>query len=149
MSKPTLNSTSYDIDIDNSTNFTNIPTSSNSPKLESCTLCQRGAPKLPSKELVGYESNGADTGWKCDEMDAFIPIMFSNPELVYLDRDRLPPCKNFQKYFGPMCGCEIEKEEVLPPAATKFHMIPTVFYSITVLLCISLLLKCIVKWRNK
>lgn len=146
--KPTSNSTSYDISIETSTNFTNIPTSTNSSQLQSCTLCKMGAPKFPFKEIVGYESNGADTGWKCDEMDAFIPIMFSNPELVYLDRDRLPPCKNFQKYFGPMCGCEIEKEEVLLPDATDFHMTPTAFHSIALLFCISLLLLIIAKWKN-
>ncbi len=73
---------------------------------EDCTLCRDGSkPNLPKKEIEGYESDGAETGWTCDEMDAFIPIMFSNPGLVYMNRDVIPPCSRFRDYFGRMCGC--------------------------------------------
>ncbi len=103
---PLLNETDSFADIRSKTNLSRFEKSNQSTfkntsapmlPLQSCTLCEGGyKPGLPNKEIVGYESDGAETGWNCDEMDAFVPLMFSNPALVFMDKDGLPPCRDFQ-----------------------------------------------------
>ena len=78
----------------------------------SCSLCFGGGkPSTPQKTL---EEGYSDTEWTCDEMDAYIPLMFSDPDLLYLDRAGLPSCRDFRNTFGAMCGCPSEQEVVNP-----------------------------------
>ena len=77
---------------------------SSSAVARSCTLCRGGRkPKYPEKKIMDTE--GIETGWTCDEMDAWIPIMFSDPDLVNVDRTKVHSCKSYRKYFGRICGC--------------------------------------------
>jgi hypothetical protein len=77
---------------------------SSSASARSCTLCRGGRrPKFPEKKIMDAE--GLETDWSCDEMDAWIPIMFSDPDLVNVDRTKVHSCKSYRKYFGRICGC--------------------------------------------
>jgi len=96
------NATTFDVGNSTDNNSTRLKNSSFS--VGTCTLCLEGQrPEFPDKEIM--DAQGLDTGWSCDEMDAWIPVIFSDPDLVNMDRAELHSCKSYRKYFGRICGC--------------------------------------------
>ncbi|GFH49228.1 hypothetical protein CTEN210_05704 [Chaetoceros tenuissimus] len=101
-------------------------------ELSPCTLCKYGKrPSLLEKTIKGHED------WTCDEMDAFIPIMFEKDQasLVFIDPNQLPSCEQFQNYFGQMCGCSSNE---INPYNFRLAKLASGIFSFSVLLFISL-----------
>ncbi|KAL7452840.1 hypothetical protein ACHAWC_007341 [Mediolabrus comicus] len=62
-----------------------------------CHLCDSGKiPANPDALIPGFT-------WTCDELDAAIPVLYQNPELLYFSPSAVPPCEDYVSAFGTLC----------------------------------------------
>jgi len=74
-------------------------TESNTPLDEVCHLCPNGQrPTRPDAIVEGFS-------WTCDELDAAIPVIYTQPQLLFFSSNDVAPCKDYHASFGEMCGC--------------------------------------------
>ena len=75
-----------------------------SPLQKDCHLCPNGQrPAQPDSVITGYS-------WTCDELDAAIPVLYTEPELLYISSSDVPPCEDYSSAFGSLC-CSLAVEE--------------------------------------
>jgi len=66
---------------------------------ETCTLCWDGSrPTKADATIPGFS-------WTCDELDAAMPILFTQPDLLLLSSRDVAPCRKYRESFGKTCGC--------------------------------------------
>ena len=99
---------------------------------ENCHLCPNGEPPTRPDVIV------KGTSWTCDELDAAIPIMYTEPELLFFSKSDVPPCEKYRASFGEICGCPTDSESAL--------MTNNIVRVTGVLLLISLIM---VYWRRR
>lgn len=64
---------------------------------EDCRLCPNGRrPTHPDTVIEGFT-------WTCDELDAAIPVLYTEPELLFFSIFDVPQCKDYQSAFGNIC----------------------------------------------
>ena len=70
---------------------------------EDCHLCPNGQrPTHPDTVIDGFS-------WTCDELDAAIPVLYTEPELLFFSSFDVPLCEDYNSAFGNMCCSEDEE----------------------------------------
>ena len=90
---------------DNSTRPSSVTSakSSQSTLQKDCHLCPNGErPTHPDIMIEGFS-------WTCDELDAAIPVLYTEPELLFFSPFDVPPCEDYNAAFGKLC-CSADKE---------------------------------------
>ena len=71
---------------------------------EDCQLCPNGRrPNHPNAIIKGYS-------WTCDELDAAIPVLYTEPELLFFSTFDVPPCEEYNSAFGSIC-CSTDDDD--------------------------------------
>lgn len=72
---------------------------------EDCQLCSNGQrPTHPNTVIEGYS-------WTCDELDAAIPVLYTEPELLFFSIFDVPPCEQYNSAFGNLCCSSTNNDE--------------------------------------
>jgi len=105
-------------------------TKSTQPTLqEDCHLCPNGQrPTHPDTVIDGFS-------WTCDELDAAIPVLYTEPELLFFSSFDVPPCEDYNSAFGNMC-CSVEEEGSKLVLQPWFSLVVLVLASLVTLVMI-------------
>lgn len=98
---------SLQISIEGPQNITEGEQSNNNTLYSSnCSLCLDGSrPLHPNVSLEEYFDFGDET--TCDFVDAWIGVLFSDPELVGYSWEEVPNCSEYYDKYGELCGCAL------------------------------------------
>jgi len=81
-------------------------TESNAITNEGCHLCPNGQrPTRPDAIVKGFS-------WTCDELDAAIPVLYTQPQLLFFSATDIAPCEDYRASFGEICGCPAAEDEL-------------------------------------
>ena len=72
---------------------------------ENCRLCVGGQrPTQRDTMITGFS-------WTCDELDAALPILYTEPWLLLIPQRDVATCEKYQSAFADLCGCPHVAEE--------------------------------------
>jgi len=74
---------------------------------ENCRLCVGGQRPTQRDTIVpgGFS-------WTCDELDAALPVLFTEPWLLLIPKRDVATCEKYQSAFAELCGCPHATEEI-------------------------------------
>ena len=78
-----------------------------------CHLCPNGQrPTRPDAIVKGFS-------WTCDELDAAIPVLYTQPQLLFFSATDVAPCEDYRASFGEICGCPAAEDELTDVSSSR------------------------------